>query len=75
MSYSALDSLDMGTRVLETKDCIKGWGGRWKLEGPFCPALVFRPFPGAMASVLGICHLDVQPATSLVSCPSDANKI
>lgn len=29
MSYSALDSLDMGTRVLETKDCIKGWGGRW----------------------------------------------
>lgn len=51
MSYSALDSLDMGTRVLETKDCIKGWGGRWKLEGPFCPALMFRPFPGAMASL------------------------
>lgn len=44
MSYSALDSLDMGTRVLETKDCIKGWGGRWKLEGPFCPALSTRCF-------------------------------
>lgn len=70
----ALGSLDMGTRDTGTKRPGQrvGWGLK-VIRSVLC--WCFLSISGCLGDrVLDTCHLDIQPATSLVFCP-DATKI